>query len=180
MSNCKLFEKSINTKFGLAKINPNGYYIIRSRKEGNNGKLLHRLIWEDFYNRKIPKGCDIYHINNNSVDNSIQNLQCVPHNIHVKYHKNHLLEDTRRKMSVNNGRYWYNKKLSDTHKLNISKSNNSTGFFRVYKQNKKSAKQGFTYCYQYTVDKKQKSIVSVDIDKLKDKVLARGLEWREL
>ena len=42
------------TKFGTAKIY-RGYYIITSRKEGNHGKFLHRLIFEDFYKIKLPK-----------------------------------------------------------------------------------------------------------------------------
>ena len=40
------------TKFGTARLNKLGYYLITSRSEGNNGKLLHRLIFEDFY--QIP------------------------------------------------------------------------------------------------------------------------------
>lgn len=42
----------LHTKFGNAKID-NGYYRITSWKEGNNGKLLHRLIWEDFWKTEI-------------------------------------------------------------------------------------------------------------------------------
>lgn len=167
------------TKFGGANLNNNGYYIIRSSKEGNNGKLLHRLIWEDFYNREIPNGYDIHHINNNKVDNRIQNLQCVEHGKHIQFHKNHLSDRTRRKMSENNGRYWLNKNKSLDLRKKISKKSNTTKYFRVYKQKKSSCRQGFIYCYQYYVGGRQRGIVSVDINKLKEKVLARGLEWEE-
>lgn len=34
----------LHTKFGTAKINKKGHYQITSRKEGNGGKLLHRLM----------------------------------------------------------------------------------------------------------------------------------------
>lgn len=42
------------TPFGRARLT-NGYYQITSRNE-NSKKLLHRLIWESYYNTKIPKG----------------------------------------------------------------------------------------------------------------------------
>jgi len=38
--------------------------------------LVHRVIWEMF-NGEIPKGKVIDHINNNSSDNRIENLQCI-------------------------------------------------------------------------------------------------------
>ena len=47
--------KSIDTKFGKATINGNGYYQITTRREGNQHKLLHRLIFEDFYKINIEK-----------------------------------------------------------------------------------------------------------------------------
>ena len=51
----------IHTKYGVAKINDDGYYTISSSKEGYNRKLLHRLLFEDFYEFKIPKGFVIHH-----------------------------------------------------------------------------------------------------------------------
>ena len=38
----------VNTKFGVARRNERGYLQITSRKEGNKGRMLHRLIFEDF------------------------------------------------------------------------------------------------------------------------------------
>lgn len=46
----------LETKFGNVKLNDDGYYIITSRKEGNNGKIFHRLVWEDWYGIQVPKG----------------------------------------------------------------------------------------------------------------------------
>ena len=64
----------LHTKFGNAKINCRGYLAITSRKEGNNAKKLHRLMWEDFYG-EIPEGYVIHHKNGNKLDNCILNLQ---------------------------------------------------------------------------------------------------------
>ena len=64
----------MKTKFGNAKISNKGYYIITSGKEGNHNKMLHRLIWEDWYDKPVPEGYVIHHLNHNKVDNRIQNL----------------------------------------------------------------------------------------------------------
>lgn len=77
---------SIKTKFGSATKESNGYYEIRSVKEGNFEKLLHRLIWEGHYNKPVPEGYLIHHINENITDNRIQNLQCVSKKIHNRKH----------------------------------------------------------------------------------------------
>lgn len=75
------------TKFGTATINPSGYYRVNSRKEGNKGKLLHVLVWENYYDKTVPKGYDIHHINGIKTDNRIQNLQCVEQGVHRKFHR---------------------------------------------------------------------------------------------
>lgn len=72
------------------------------------------------------------------------------------------------------------KTLSDEHKIKISKSKNTTGYFRVCKQKDKTCKQGFTWHYRYYEDGKRKIIGSVSLEKLEQKVKAKGLEWREL
>ena len=48
-----MLKRKIKTKFGTATINSDGYYEISSVKEGNHDKILHRLIYEDFYNVKL-------------------------------------------------------------------------------------------------------------------------------
>ena len=89
------------TIFGYCSIGPNGYYKITSNKEGNQGRLLHNLIWENHYGKPIPKGYNIHHLNGNKLDNRIQNLQCVEHRIHTKFHHKGKITplETRRKMS---------------------------------------------------------------------------------
>ena len=91
------------------------------------------------------------------------------------YNKTHTSE-TKRKMSKSHK----GKPKSKQHKLNISKSQNSTGYFRVSKKRYKHLKQGFAWRYCYYEDSKQKSIESVSIEKLEEKVKAKGLEWRKI
>lgn len=59
----------------------------------------------------------------------------------------------------------------------VSKSLNTSGYYRVYKNNRKDYKQGFIWVYRYFKDGKRKSIYSVDIKKLEEKVRAKGLKW---
>ena len=91
----------IETEYGVCSINSAGYYRVTSNKEGNQGKFLHALIWEKHYNKPVPKGCDIHHINENKTDNRIQNLQCVDHKIHSSFHSRgkKVSLETRRKIS---------------------------------------------------------------------------------
>ena len=87
-----------------------------------------------------------------------------------------LSEETKRKLSeIKKGI-----QHSDEHKINRSKSTNTTGYFRVTKHNCKTCKQGFRWVYQYYEDGEEKAISSVDFDKLEKKVTAKGLEWRKL
>lgn len=68
-------------------------------------------------------------------------------------------------------------KLPDKQKISISKALNTSGYYRVYKLNDKSCKQGFVWAYRYYKNGKHKKISSVDIKKLEKKVKAKGLEW---
>ena len=55
-------EKKKQTKFGTAILCGDGYYHITSRKEGNCGKKLSRLIYEDYYGVKLSSETHIHHI----------------------------------------------------------------------------------------------------------------------
>lgn len=71
-------------------------------------------------------------------------------------------------------------KLSEVREK-ISKTKNTTGYFRVHKNKNPECRQGFRYCYRYYDDNgKRHSIQSVDIKKLEKKVKAKGLEWFKL
>ena len=156
----------LHTKYGSANIYDD-YYVIISSREGNKNQKLHRLIWEDFYNCKVPDGYIIHHKNGNKLDNCILNLQLMRESTHKTLHcsgENHPL---------------YNKSHSIESCKKMSKSHNNNGFFRVGKCKSKSYSQGFFYRYRYYEDGKQKTITSKDISSLKKKVLAKGLEWEE-
>lgn len=215
-------KEMIYTKFGKLILNPNGYYQISSSKEGNFHKLLHRLVWEDWYGKLVPKGYDIHHINGDKTDNRIQNLQCVEHRTHMRFHnknrtnseetrrkiseansgenhpmygKNHTIEskkkmskshkglihseETKRKISENSAKIWEGKTFSENHKKALSKSKNSTGYYRVGIHKDKQFKQGFCWSYKYYENGKVKSLYSVDLKKLEEKVKAKGLEWEK-
>jgi group I intron endonuclease len=74
---------------------------------------------------------------------------------------------------------WYGKSRSLNNKINVSKASSSTGIFRVTKIKKTACKQGFMYEYRYYDDDgKRKAIASVDLDKLEEKVLSKGLVWK--
>ena len=55
---------------------------------GNNKYILeHRLVWiRDSDWHFIPEGFVVHHRNQNRLDNRIENLSCIPHEIHTKLH----------------------------------------------------------------------------------------------
>lgn len=62
---------------------------------------------------------------------------------------------------------------SKEYKLKMSKKNSKTGFYRV-------TKNGSQYRYWWKEEGKRKTLCSVDIDILKEKVIDEGLEWVDL
>ncbi len=155
----------METKFGNAKINNQGYYHITSRKEGNHHKLLHRLIFEDFYQIKLHPEIAIHHEDGDKTNNEIWNL------IPMTANEHNLLHNT----GENNHNYGKYPKLS--RRIKKSLNNNSTGFFRVGKRFDKRYCDGFIWVYQFGYKGKQKQILSTNLLKLKEKVIAKGLEW---
>ena len=152
------------TKYGTAKINNKGYYAITTRKEGNYGRLLHRLIFEDFYG-PIPNGCEIHHKDENRINNCIMNLQCLTKTQHNRLH------NTGERNSM------FGKNHSLETKKKMSKSRTTTNILGVSKCKDKRYKKGFRYYYQYYEDGKRKQITSTDLKKLEEKVREKGLLW---
>lgn len=146
----------LHTKFGNARLNK-GYYQITTRKEGNKGKFLHRLIFEDFYGF-VPNEYHVHHKDGNPQNNCILNLQLIRISDHHRLHHK-------------------NKKWSEQGLLNLSKSRNTSGFFRVTKSYCAECVQGVLWIYRWRENGKSKSISSVDLEVLKKKVIARGLKW---
>lgn len=163
LSNLELKKKqdSIDTEFGKGYLNTGGYIYV-------GRKPLHHLVWEKHYNKKVPKGYQIHHKDKNKTNNDINNLELISASEHTRLH-----------MSKENNPH-YGKELKMDHKIALSKTRNSTGFFRVSKNYSDKYEQGFTYRYTYLENGKQKQIKSVNIDKLKEKVLSKNLEWKEL
>ena len=157
----------MKTKYGNATVNGR-YYMITSRKEGNHGKTLHQLIWEDFYGCEVPKGYHIHHRDHNPLNNCIMNLQLIRKSEHHKLH------------NTGKNNPMFGKNHSEETKLKMSKSQNTSGYLNVSKHKDKRLKQGFTWKYQYYVDGKHVAISSVDLDKLEAKVKAKGLVWRKI
>lgn len=146
----------IKTKFGNAYLTPKGYYKV-------NNKFLHRLVFEDFYQINLDEEFDepmvVHHIDEDKTNNEIWNLDIMPRSDHMILHKK-------------------GKPKSENHKINRSKSTNTSGFFRVYKEINKKYKQGFRWRYDYRENGKRNQISSVDLDGLKEKVIAKGLKWK--
>ena len=189
-----MISEVLHTKWGIARFN-GGYYTITSGKEGNHGKRLHRLIYEDFWGVKLPHEIHIHHKDRNPLNNCILNLEAMEQSNHNHLHmigennpnyhaygdknpfygKKHSKESIDRIIAKNTGR-----KHSLKSKLNNSQSKNTIGFFRVTTQPCATCKQGFTYVYKYfDENRKRHSIVSTNLDKLKEKVISKGLEWIE-
>ena len=161
----------IKTKFGNAKISRDGYYQITSTKESNNKKFLHRLVWEDWYGKPIPSNCVIHHLNNCKIDNRIQNLQCVPKNVHDKFHR-------RMDNRTGSNNPFYDKEHSLDSNIQHSLKTNSTGYFRVTMDRTRQGKP--QYVYRYYENKKPKKLKSISIVELEKKVKEKNLEWFEL
>ena len=152
--------ESIQTKYGRANINEYGYYRINSSKEGNHLKLLHRLIFEDFYNIKLPSHIEIHHEDGNKLNNEIWNLVPMTKSEHIKLH-------------IKKGDIpFYSKPQPLSHKQNISRAYTNTGVFRV----SFDSKNGVMYAY-YGSENKRSWIRAVTLSHLKEKVLERGFEW---
>jgi len=161
----------MKTKFGSASINHNGYYQIKSIVEGNRGKLLHRLIYEDFWNVSLPEEISVHHKDGNRLNNCICNLEAMPREEHIKLHQNGEFNSFYGKT--------HSSETKKIIKLNTSKALSSTGIYRVSKIKNNECKQGYYYAYRYVLGEKPVVISSVDLNKLKEKVLAKGLEWIE-
>ena len=169
--------ETIVTEYGNATLNRDGYFKINTGK--NAGKLLHRVIFEDFYNINLDDEfidrVHIHHIDHNKANNEIWNLEPIIPSEHQSMHQ----KGKNNNMYGKRNDYVKGIPFSKQRMRNISKSRSRTGFFRVYPKKNKTYKQGFTWCYHYYKDseKRQTHIVSVDLLKLKQKVIKQGLEW---
>lgn len=74
------------------------------RKRYPDGSLgyLHRWVWEQKNNRKVPNGYIVHHKNGNKRDNRPQNLEIVKPGPHTHAHENYFL-NKKTKASIKRG-----------------------------------------------------------------------------
>ncbi len=69
------------------------YKLYENEKYYSRGnKRLHTEVWK-FYNGEIPKGCEIHHIDMNTFNNDISNLQCLTKKQHKEIHKENMTKE---------------------------------------------------------------------------------------
>lgn len=113
---------ALKTKFGNARLDSYGYYRITSKKEGHHNRLLHRLIFEDFYKIHLPEDIVIHHDDGNKTNNEIWNLIPMSVQEHMSFHsKNRIVsKETCKKISDSNKGHFVSeetkKKISEKHK----------------------------------------------------------------
>ena len=183
---------SVKTKFGTAYKDYHGYMRISSVKGGNHNKLVHRLVFEDFYKIKLPADVIIHHNDGDKTNNEIWNLIPLTNEEHSRMHHTGAVftEERCRRISEAKKGFKYSEESKQKMReaklgkhqplemvVNRSRTNNKMGLFRVFKSQNKSCKQGFDYCYNYTENNKRKEIHSIDILKLKKRVIEKGLPW---
>src|SRR5579863_330996 len=76
-------------RYPRSKIRSHRFYFIASSKRGN--RLLHRDIWQDAHG-PIPPGYQIHHIDGNSLNNQLSNLECLTAREHLAKHPEALKE----------------------------------------------------------------------------------------
>jgi hypothetical protein len=60
-----------------------GLYFPHHYRANQNGYVLeHIVVWENYHNKKLPKGWIIHHLNGVRTDNRINNLAAMPVNKH--------------------------------------------------------------------------------------------------
>ena len=90
-----------------------------------------------------------------------------------------LISEIKKNQYKGKGNPMYGKNHLLESKIKTSKKMNTTGFFRVSKHLNKRNTQGFYWEYSYKENGKVKTLSSVDIDKLKQRVLKSNLPWIE-
>ena len=149
---------TVETKFGNVGISDDGYYRIYSKKEGNYMKLLHRLIFEEFYQTEIPSDWIIHHEDENKLNNEIWNLVPMSKEEHVAIHHK-------------------GKTVPFKSRKKISKAHTQSGVLHVAKSKRKDYKRGYIWRYVRKFSDGEKNITATTFLKLKEKVLANGFEW---
>ena len=73
----------MDKKIELKQTKSGNYYRVNMAYGINKKILVHRGVWEAF-NGEIPEGMDIDHIDNNTANNALSNLQILSHRDNIK------------------------------------------------------------------------------------------------
>lgn len=63
-----------------------GYYICTSVDTRGRRRRLHEVVWEHAWEREVPAGCVIHHLNWDKTDNRAENLVCLTVAEHEQVH----------------------------------------------------------------------------------------------
>ena len=93
------------------KVNDECKYLkIQLCEPGGKGKVqnlhIHRLVWT-WFNRVLPDGMEIHHIDFDPANNTLSNLECLTHEEHLEKHAS----DKEIKCRLDIPREWYIKKI---------------------------------------------------------------------
>lgn len=159
---------SVKTRFGTASIGNHGYYYITSYTEGNNKKLLHRLVFEDFYKIKLPSHIIIHHDDGNKLNNEIWNLIPMTMSEHNSLHSRNKTEYQKQRIRESRT----TNKLS--HNLKNSASRNTTGFYRL---GLRKINDKIYFRYSFLKNGKRKEFSTKTLHEMMEIVKNKGLEW---
>lgn len=112
----------------IGSIDKDGYVQVGRYNKNFKQQKLHQYIWMCANKADIPKGFDIHHIDGNKLNNNINNLELVEHNVHTLNHNKekkiifisennpfygkHHTEETKRKISeANKGNQYKSKQV---------------------------------------------------------------------
>lgn len=97
-------KKKLDSEFGFLIKHKSGHWSVGQYTCENYRKMWHRLIWERFHGKPVPKGYVVHHIDGNPSNNCIMNLCIMTHSEHSRMHKlgTKASEETKRKISKAN------------------------------------------------------------------------------
>ncbi|MBR6670353.1 MAG: HNH endonuclease [Ruminococcus sp.] len=87
-----------NAPIGTETVRSNGYTYVKITDTGKKNTDYiekHRLIWEQYHNRKVPEGHVIVFLNSDKADFSIDNLYCIPRRISTVMSNNNWFTESR-------------------------------------------------------------------------------------
>lgn len=77
-----------------------GYYLATKPTYQGKRERLHCYVWR-YFNGPVPEGFHVHHVDENKSHNDIENLICIPGELHAKYHLSEYVENNYSKMIKN-------------------------------------------------------------------------------